>query len=209
MDNEFRNKKGQYIKGFHPKTQIKKGDKLALGIKHTPEVIAARVARQTGRPCPNKGKRMFLNTGRTWFTKGFTPWNAGLGVWKEFSCLYCFKKFTKIAGKSRIGRNKFCSIPCANKFRDKGKHTEIYKIRHSQDYILWRTAVFMRDDYTCQTCGVRSKRGQRITLHADHIKPFSLYPELRLAIDNGRTLCMPCHMKTDTWGGRINKYATQ
>ena len=25
---------------------------------------------------------------------------------------------------------------------------------------------------------------------------FSLFPELRLAIDNGRVLCVPCHKKT-------------
>ena len=32
-----------------------------------------------------------------------------------------------------------------------------------------------------------------IKLHADHIKPYANYPELRLEITNGRTLCVPCH----------------
>lgn len=56
------------------------------------------------------------------------------------------------------------------------------------EYRLWREAVFERDDYTCQMC---LSRGTRI--HADHIKPWATYPELRYAIDNGRTLCIPCH----------------
>lgn len=75
------------------------------------------------------------------------------------------------------------------------------RIRKSKEYVLWRTAVFMRDDYTCQKCGQVGG-----TLHADHKKPFSLYPELRLAIDNGRTLCKPCHLQTDTWGTKALLY---
>ncbi len=69
------------------------------------------------------------------------------------------------------------------------------RARHSAEYSLWREAVFTRDNYTCQACG---KRGGDI--NADHIKPFALYPELRTSIENGRTLCIPCHRKTDTFG---------
>ena len=35
---------------------------------------------------------------------------------------------------------------------------------------------------------------------ADHVKPWALYPELRYDLDNGRTLCVPCHKKTETYG---------
>ena len=70
------------------------------------------------------------------------------------------------------------------------------KIRGSLEYRLWREAVFKRDNYACIWCG-DSKGGN---LEADHIKRFSDFPELRFAIDNGRTLCEDCHKKTDTWG---------
>lgn len=77
------------------------------------------------------------------------------------------------------------------------------KIRNSMEFKLWRTAVFERDKYTCIWCGARNGNGKAVILNADHIKPFSLYPELRFAIDNGRTLCRDCHRKTDTYGNKI------
>lgn len=78
------------------------------------------------------------------------------------------------------------------------------KIRKSVEYKLWWNACVERDDYTCKLCG---KRGG--TIHVDHIKPFSLFPELRFAIDNGRTLCVPCHRSTDTYGVKINNYKVE
>jgi hypothetical protein len=74
------------------------------------------------------------------------------------------------------------------------------KIRKSVEYKLWRVAIFERDNYTCVWCGNRCGNGKRVVLHADHIKPFCLYPELRFDIDNGRTLCKECHKKTSSWG---------
>ena len=79
-------------------------------------------------------------------------------------------------------------------------------IRHSLEYKLWREAVFKRDGYTCVWCGIRSAKDIKVFLHPDHIKPFAYYPELRFAIDNGRTLCESCHKKTDTYAGRAKKF---
>lgn len=70
-------------------------------------------------------------------------------------------------------------------------------MRKSPEYKLWRKAVFVRDNYTCIWCGTKNK-----TIKADHIKRFADYPELRFAIDNGRTLCDRCHRTTDTYGNR-------
>lgn len=69
------------------------------------------------------------------------------------------------------------------------------RIRYSSKMGRWRRAVFERDNYICQLCGVRGG-----TLNADHIKPFALFPCLRFELSNGRTLCKECHIKTDTFG---------
>ena len=88
-----------------------------------------------------------------------------------------------------------------------GVSTEHHLIRESVNYKEWREAVFRRDNYSCQECGIRGgwskERKIRIRIEADHIKPFALFPELRFAIDNGQTLCAECHRKTPTYG--INK----
>ncbi len=80
------------------------------------------------------------------------------------------------------------------------KSKERTLIMQSSDYKLWRKAVFERDNWTCVWCGVRGG-----SLQADHIKPFAYFPELRFAIDNGRTLCVPCHKTTDTYGRKSFK----
>lgn len=75
----------------------------------------------------------------------------------------------------------------------KGKQHE--RIRKSVEYKIWREQVFTRDNWTCQFC---KKRGG--SLDADHIKPFAYFPELRFDLNNGRTLCHPCHKSTPTYG---------
>lgn len=116
--------------------------------------------------------------------KGKPSWNKGL----KLSPLH----LERISGEN------------ANNWQG-GKSTENEIIRHRKEYREWRKSVYERDNYTCQECGARSAKDKPVTLNAHHVKPFSKYPELRFVVDNGVTLCKPCHHLTDTFGHKINR----
>lgn len=82
------------------------------------------------------------------------------------------------------------------------------KIRQSTKYTTWRTQIFIRDSYLCVLCGLGGE------LNADHYPtPFSvIFHKEKISslkdsekckklwdINNGRTLCIKCHRKTDTY----------
>lgn len=62
-------------------------------------------------------------------------------------------------------------------------------IRGSLESRTWQNLVKKRDNFCCQKC----KEGRIRYLTAHHILNFSEYVELRFEIDNGITLCRPCH----------------
>jgi len=76
--------------------------------------------------------------------------------------------------------------------------------RTSVEYQLWRKACLERDNFTCQVCG---KHGGKLEVH--HLYSFTEFPELRLAIDNGITLCKECHKKFHDMYGRHNNTKEQ
>lgn len=133
-------------------------------------------------PPPNNGN----------FIKGHTTWNKGLKG---------YRLGHEVTKETRDKIAKANSGPNAPNWKG-GISEENYRIRRSAAYKEWRTLVFKRDDYTCQICGDRSRKGHRIVIHADHIKPFALHKELRFDVSNGRTLCEDCHRKTPTYGSR-------
>lgn len=72
---------------------------------------------------------------------------------------------------------------------DKIGRSPSQKNRHTgTEYVLWRKAIFSKDNYTCVWCGFRGY------LEAHHIKSWKNYPNLRFNIQNGITLCEACHL---------------
>ena len=95
----------------------------------------------------------------------------------------------------------------------KGGRTKLgQQIKNLIHYRIWRSDIYTRDDFTCVFCGVRGGK-----LEVDHIKAFSvILTEYKIIsvdeaivceelwnINNGRTLCRPCHQKTPTYGRNL------
>lgn len=107
------------------------------------------------------------------------------------SCAYCGVIFN-----SRDKRSRFCSRRCATKPRvgplagawKGGKSLARKRARAGGELTKWRKEVFRRDRFTCRRCGA-----SRVKLHAHHVLPFASYPEKMFDVDNGLTLCIPCH----------------
>jgi len=72
--------------------------------------------------------------------------------------------------------------------------------RESGSYKEWRERIYKRDNYTCQHCGQYGG-----TLNAHHIKSYAKYPDLRLDINNGITLCTTCHKAVHKKKGKKDK----
>ncbi len=132
---------------------------------------------------------------------------GGLNPWKGKKLSEEHKKKLSLAQKNSVFKNRM--IGCNNPSWKGGITVVSYKIRKDIKYRLWRSDIFKRDDFTCQEC---SNKGCKIQAH--HIKPFSKIiveyniKTLQDALDceelwdlnNGVTLCMPCHKETESFG---------
>ena len=134
--------------------------------------------------------------------------------WRGFKRSEEFKEKIAIAMKGRKGWSAGKKLPHrsgANCHFWKGgvskkNRTERQNFCSTLEYREFRNRIFKRDNYTCQDCGRRTKKGDKVYIQLHHIKPFSKYPNLRTSEDNVVTLCRKCHYQTDTFGAKVYNY---
>ncbi len=176
-------------KGF--KHSIKSKEKMS-------EKLKGRLAWNKGKPAPwAKGNKH--RVGKSSWNKGLKGYMAGE---KNVS--------KRLDVRNKISERK-SGVPHLNQRGEnsgkwKGGITPLLlQIRNCFEYRVWRSDVFTRDDYICQLCGLRG-----VEIHADHYpKKFStIFYENKITsleqalaceefwnINNGRTLCKPCHLE--------------
>lgn len=129
----------------------------------------------------------------------------------NFPCKNCGEKVFTQPAQLKLRARSYCGSECrrtdtrkmaVERRKNEGytKHQLDRLARYSIEASEWRKAVFERDDYTCQLCNTRGNY-----LEADHIKPWAYFPNLRFDINNGRTLCRPCHDKTKISAKRMKE----
>jgi len=121
------------------------------------------------------------------FKKGFIPWNKGLkGLqeWQDISGL----RHDNWLGKKRpdiSGKNHYLWIENRNWLDEK------HRLRATIEWKIWRGEVFERDKYICRECGISG-----VYLEPHHIIPIGNDKSKIFNLNNGVTLCRPCHQKT-------------
>lgn len=89
---------------------------------------------------------------------------------------------------SQSNRKNALRGPACPAYRD-GRNAERRGLRETPEYKQWRFDVYVRDRFSCQLCG--DCRGGNLNAH--HILAFATYPEYRLVLANGITVCERCH----------------
>lgn len=195
----FEIKNGQWKKQFCSKL---------CGVKAHPEKTELLIKNRGNRPRNRKVSKCLLCGKKFEHWAGRKSKYCSKECWLKRNpkvlndCLLCGKEFWSYENNNQ----KYCSQRCRDlHYRElkkgenshfwKGGATKLNRIERARSaYKEWRKQVFIRDNYTCQKCGIKNGNGKSIYLHAHHIKGFADYPESRLDVNNGITLCKNCHL---------------
>jgi len=109
---------------------------------------------------------------------------------KKLSCEHKEKIGESLKGKSTAswtpkGENHHAWI------KDRTLVIEKHRLRGTQEWKNWRNFIFTRDKYTCKECNITGNH-----LEPHHIIPIRSDMNKLFDVNNGITLCRPCHQKT-------------
>jgi len=145
---------------------------------------------------------------------------------KEFSVLkhkinakYCSEKcyYVSLTGKpSKFRGKKRPELSGSKNPLWRGGVTKIQDtVRTCLEMSQWRKKIFVRDNYTCRLCG---QWGGKLCVDHYPIQFAQVLKDNNITTldqalqcpqlwdtNNGRTLCVPCHKKTETYLKKINK----
>lgn len=77
--------------------------------------------------------------------------------------------------------------------KEQRKIERLEKKNSKEIYKQWAKAIKERDNYTCQVCKTDHRNSDPRAIQAAHILSKENYPELKLDMMNGITLCFACH----------------
>ena len=158
----------------------------------------------------NKGKKCdYLLGNQNGFKKGNSAFKGRKHSENTKEFLSELHKENWKTGKEKVNSGNFKRGTKPHNYID-GRSRLVKMIRAMREYLKWRSDVFKRDNYHCQSCGEKGY------LEAHHIIPFiKILREFKVKtfedarkckliwdIGNGISYCRNCHILSDTNRGR-------
>ena len=131
-------------------------------------------------------KNCYNSWRRSIYVKNPNPKRGYWGKGRKMSDEFC-----RQVSLRQLGRKM--SFESKKKMIDTWHKRSISTSRFSWRYREWRKSILSRDSFMCVECGCNDN----VKLHVHHIVPFNENEKLRVDIDNGVTLCMSCHAKSE------------
>ena len=97
-------------------------------------------------------------------------------------------KYTK-SYCAKCAHNIFCTKENHHAWNPTLTEDDRYHNRRYPEYIEFIKMVMYRDNYTCQCCGRKSVEDLKV----HHLDGYNWCIEKRTDVNNGITLCYPCH----------------
>jgi hypothetical protein len=174
-----------------------------------------QTSRFCSRSCAKSGENHHFYGKHPEMPQGYEPWTKGKTAKDDPEIADLGRKIS-FTQKEQFKLGIRSNVGSRNPNWKNGQGVSVIHaiVRQLQAYKEWRLAVFKRDNFICVQCGDASR-----DINADHIKRFSdIMNENNIAtteqaeackelwdINNGRTLCIECHKKTETYGNKKRK----